>query len=37
MYDRVTAGWEVTVLLPRGDGTRPLQILGARPRTWRPD
>ncbi|POX91308.1 hypothetical protein C3477_07320 [Mycobacterium kansasii] len=30
LYDRVTAGWEVTVLLPRGDGTRPLQILGAR-------
>ncbi|ETW26009.1 hypothetical protein [Mycobacterium gastri] len=30
LYDRVTAGWEVTVLLPGGGGTRPLQILGAR-------
>jgi hypothetical protein len=28
MYDRVTAGWEVTVLLPQGCDTRPLQILG---------
>lgn len=37
LYDRVTAGWEVTVLLPRGDGTRPLQIPVPGPRTWRPD
>lgn len=46
LYDRVMAGWEVTVLLPGGDGTRPLQILGARtadletgltePRPWGP-
>ena len=28
MYDRVSAGWEVTVLLPRGWDARPLQILG---------
>jgi hypothetical protein len=33
MYDRVTAGWDVTVLLPPGCDvcdTRPLQILGVR-------
>ncbi|EUA15528.1 hypothetical protein I546_1376 [Mycobacterium kansasii 732] len=30
LYDRATAGWEVTVVLPSGGGTRPLQILGAR-------
>jgi hypothetical protein len=30
MYDRVTAGWEVTVLLAQGWDTRPLQILGVR-------
>jgi len=30
MYDRVMAGWEVTVLLPQGCDTRPLQILGVR-------
>jgi hypothetical protein len=28
MYDRATAGWEVTVLLPQACDTRPLQILG---------
>ncbi|OBF80114.1 hypothetical protein A5791_08970 [Mycobacterium sp. 852002-51163_SCH5372311] len=28
MYDRVAAGWEVTVLLPQGWDTRPLRILG---------
>lgn len=28
MYDRVMAGWEVTVLLPPGWDERPLRILG---------
>jgi hypothetical protein len=28
LYDRVRAGWEVNVLLPRQCDTRPLQILG---------
>jgi hypothetical protein len=28
LYDRVRAGWEVTVLLPQQSDTRPLQILG---------
>jgi hypothetical protein len=28
LYDRVMAGWEVTVLLPGNDDTRPLRILG---------
>src|ERR1700761_9287773 len=28
LYDRVRAGWEVSVLLPRQRDTRPLQILG---------
>lgn len=28
LYDRVAAGWEVTVLLPQHGDTRPLQILG---------
>ena len=28
LYDRVRAGWEVTVLLPQPSDTRPLQILG---------
>ncbi|MEZ0351416.1 hypothetical protein [Mycobacterium sp. pR1184] len=28
LYDRVMAGWEVTVLLPGGYDTRPLRILG---------
>ncbi|WAC91348.1 hypothetical protein [Mycobacterium sp. Aquia_213] len=28
LYDRVTAGWEVTVLLPGSCDTRPLRILG---------
>lgn len=30
LYDRAMAGWEVTVLLPRGCDTRPLRILGVR-------
>ena len=30
LYDRVMAGWEVTVLLPHGRDTRPLRILGVR-------
>ncbi len=30
LYDRVMAGWEVTVLLPHGCDTRALRILGAR-------
>ena len=30
LYDRVMAGWEVTVLLPHGCDTRPLRILGVR-------
>ncbi len=30
LYDRVRAGWEVTVLLPQQCDTRPLQILGVR-------
>jgi hypothetical protein len=28
LYDRVRAGWEVTVRLPQQSDTRPLQILG---------
>jgi hypothetical protein len=28
MYDRVMAGWDVTVLLKPGEDPRPLQILG---------
>lgn len=28
LYDRVMAGWEVTVLLPHSCDTRPLRILG---------
>ena len=30
VYDRMMAGWEVTVLLPDGFDTRPLRILGVR-------
>lgn len=30
LYDRVMAGWEVTVLLPHACDTRPLRILGVR-------
>jgi hypothetical protein len=30
LYDRMMAGWEVTVLLPYGFDTRPLRILGVR-------
>lgn len=30
LYDRAMAGWEVTVLLPRGCDTRSLRILGVR-------
>ncbi|BCO38255.1 hypothetical protein [Mycobacterium heckeshornense] len=30
LYDRVAAGWEVTVLLPQHRDIRPLQILGVR-------
>lgn len=30
LYDRVMAGWEVTVLLAESCDTRPLRILGAR-------
>jgi hypothetical protein len=30
LYDRVMAGWEVTVLLPDSFDTRPLRILGVR-------
>ena len=29
IYDRVMAGWDVTVLIARDDDRRPLQILGA--------
>lgn len=29
IYDRVAAGWEVTVLLPFADDPRPMRILGA--------
>ena len=28
LYDRVRAGWDVSVLLPHGGDSRPLQILG---------
>jgi hypothetical protein len=31
LYDRVTAGWEVTVLLPHSCDSRPLRILGVQP------
>ncbi|OBG99615.1 MULTISPECIES: hypothetical protein [unclassified Mycobacterium] len=30
LYDRVMAGWEVTVMLPHGCDTRALRILGVR-------
>lgn len=30
MYDRVRAGWRVTVLIPSDSDIRPLQILGVR-------
>src|ERR1700741_1340534 len=30
LYDRVMAGWEVTVLLPHSCDSRPLRILGVR-------
>jgi hypothetical protein len=30
LYDRMMAGWEVTVVLPDGFDTRPLRILGLR-------
>jgi hypothetical protein len=30
LYDRVRAGWEVNVLLPRQSDIRPLQILGVQ-------
>jgi hypothetical protein len=30
LYDRVMAGWEVTVLLPHSCDTRPLRILGVQ-------
>jgi hypothetical protein len=30
LYDRVMAGWEVTVLLPHNCDSRPLRILGVR-------
>ncbi|MFB1297939.1 hypothetical protein ACAG24_020710 [Mycobacterium sp. pW049] len=30
IYDRVMAGWDVTVLVGRDEDLRPLQILGAR-------
>lgn len=30
LYDRVMAGWEVNVLMPRGGDRRALQILGVR-------
>lgn len=30
LYDRATAGWDVTVLIPGEEDLRPLQILGAR-------
>src|SRR5580692_6172670 len=30
LYDRVMAGWEVTVLLPDSRDTRSLRILGVR-------
>lgn len=29
VYDRVTAGWDVTVLVGNDDDVRPLEILGA--------
>lgn len=30
LYDRATAGWDVTVMIDDAEDTRPLQILGAR-------
>src|ERR1700738_447166 len=30
LFDRVMAGWEVNVLLPRGCPARPLRVLGVR-------
>lgn len=30
LYDRATAGWDVTVLIDDAEDTRPLQILGAK-------
>ncbi|MFZ0832948.1 MAG: hypothetical protein WAM92_07665 [Mycobacterium sp.] len=29
MFDRVTAGWDVTVLISAGEDVRPIRILGA--------
>ena len=29
LFDRAVAGWDVTVMVPRAEDTRPLQILGA--------
>lgn len=37
LYDRAMAGWEVTVLLPRGCDTRPLRILGVRAAELEPE
>lgn len=30
LYDRATAGWDVTVLIDDAEDTRPLEILGAK-------
>ncbi len=30
IYDRVTAGWDVSVLIAATDSVRPLEVLGAR-------
>ena len=32
IFDRVMAGWDVTVLIADGADVRPLEILGAVPR-----
>ena len=37
LYDRAMAGWEVTVLLPRGCDTRSLRILGVRAADLEPE
>ena len=37
LYDRAMAGWEVTVLLPRGCDSRPLRILGVRAADLEPE
>ncbi|MEE3063524.1 MAG: hypothetical protein VYA67_06100 [Actinomycetota bacterium] len=37
LYDRVMAGWQVTVLLPGGCDTRPLRILGVAVVDTEPD